>query len=325
MSTKALIEALRKELAREENVKAAIEVRVHELECFIEATVSARLRLEQDPGVSRLRFELTEAKEWDCELNSAAMEMEASLKRSESELEHLEEHLRLQRNTSGLRSHLPRPKDLQSTIQAGPPSELSNVITFPVDENGHLEFEATADDIAALRIARQQSGIACMVVGDMHCISWQVDVRVLASSAKQVNSHKVIIDLPELGSQPFKIFLYPKMFIDNGKYVFPSFKEAKGKGKVYVKFAAQLSLGPQIGFGICVGDLKLHQLSWRGPVVHDFSERRGCGLANNEDEWDFHAAVDESGHFVVSVALWPCAHFLNTGLEVAARGAASSR
>merc|ERR1712196_238554 len=84
-----------------------------------------------------------------------------------------------------------------------------------------------------------------------------------------------------------------------------AFKKAKGKGKVLLKCEAQLPLGiPDICFriGIGRGD-KLQQP--RGPVAHNFSEQSMRGLAKKEEEWDFHAAVDGSGTFVVSLILAP--------------------
>merc|ERR1711988_1682652 len=84
-----------------------------------------------------------------------------------------------------------------------------------------------------------------------------------------------------------------------------SFKKAKGKGRVLLKCEAQLPQdSPELGFRIGIGRGDKLQLP-RGPVAHDFSEQSMRGLAKAEEEWDFNSAVDESGTFVVSVALAP--------------------
>jgi hypothetical protein len=154
-----------------------------------------------------------------------------------------------------------------------------------------------------MEIARQPSGITCTVFGSLHHVAWQVDAKKLDSQDKQAVSPQFVIDLPELGPQPFKIALYPKIVNDGKRGA--SFKKAKGKGKVVLKCEAQLPQGcPEIGFriGIGRGD-KLQQP--RGPVAHNFSEQSVRGLAKREEEWDFNVAVDESGTFVVSLALAP--------------------
>jgi len=184
----------------------------------------------------------------------------------------------------------------------GAPSEPPNVAS-PPGESFYIELEAPATDVSDLEFARQPSGITCTVVGSIHHIAWQVDAKKLESQDKQAVSPQFIIDLPDLGPQPFKIALYPKIMTDGKRGA--SFKKAKGKGKVLLKCEAQLPPGiPDISFriGIGRGD-KSYQP--RGPVTHNFSEQSMRGLARNEEEWDFHAAVDESGTFVVSLALAP--------------------
>jgi hypothetical protein len=141
-------------------------------------------------------------------------------------------------------------------------------------------------------------------------VSWQVDARKLESQDKQAVSPQFIIALPALGPQPFKIALYPKITNDAKRGA--SFKKAKGKGKVVLKCEAQLPSGtPEIAFRIGIGRGDKVQLP-RGPVAHNFSEQSMRGLAKSEEEWDFNSAVDESGTFVVSVALAPSMALLLT-------------
>merc|ERR1711988_963068 len=158
-----------------------------------------------------------------------------------------------------------------------------------------------ANDVSELEISRQPSGITCTVLGTVHHVSWQVDAKKLESQDKQAVSPQFIIDLPELGPQPFKIALYPKIVNDGKRGA--SFKKAKGKGRVLLKCEAQLPRdSPELGFRIGIGRGDKLQVP-RGPVAHNFSEQSMCGLQKADEEWDFNAAVDESGTFVVSVAL----------------------
>lgn len=199
-------------------------------------------------------------------------------------------------------ARVPPPPSLPAPC-VGAPSEPPNMIAAPVDGASQSELEAPASDVSSLELTRQASGITCTVLGSIHHISWQVDAKKLESQDKQAVSPQFIIDLPELGPQPFKIALYPKIVTDGKRGA--SFKKAKGRGKVLLKCEAQLPPDiPDIGFriGIGRGD-KLHKP--RGPVAHNFSEQSMRGLAKNEEEWDFHAAVDESGTFVVSLVLAP--------------------
>merc|ERR1712216_187434 len=97
-----------------------------------------------------------------------------------------------------------------------------------------------------LEIARQPSGIDCMVMQGINHVSWQVDARKLDSQDKQAVSPQFVIALPVLGPQPFKIALYPKVTNDSKRGA--SFKKAKGKGKVVLKCEAQLPPSvPEIG------------------------------------------------------------------------------
>jgi hypothetical protein len=178
------------------------------------------------------------------------------------------------------------------------------------NEGEHAEPEAPAEDATALEIARQPSGITVTFFGNIHHVSWQVDARKLESQDKQAVSPQFVVALPVLGPQPFKIALYPKVTSDAKRGA--SFKKAKGKGRVVLKCEAQLPQGvPAIGFRIGIGRGEKMQLP-RGPVAHNFSEQSMCGLAKAEEEWDFNAAVDESGIFVVSLALAQSASYLAT-------------
>lgn len=184
----------------------------------------------------------------------------------------------------------------------------------------HSKFEAPANDATAFEIARQPSGITCTVFGSIHHVSWQVDARKLESQDKQAVSPQFIIDLPVLGPQPFKIAIYPKITNDAKRGA--SFKKAKGKGKVVLKCEAQLPQdSPEIGFRVGIGRGEKMQPP-RGPVAHNFYEQSMRGLAKNEEEWDFHAAVDESGTFVVSLALASSVALLATPQPVCWGGSA---
>jgi len=170
--------------------------------------------------------------------------------------------------------------------------------------------QAPLHDATVPDIGRQPNGITLTVFGNIHHVSWQVDARKLESQDKQTVSPSFVVDLPVLGPQPFKLALYPTITSDSKRGA--SFKKAKGKGKVVLKCEAQLpTTVPEIGFRIGIGRGDKLQLP-RGPVAHNFSEQSMRGLAKAEEEWDFTLAVDESGTFVVSVALAPSVALLAT-------------
>lgn len=162
-------------------------------------------------------------------------------------------------------------------------------------------MQAPLHDATVPDIGRQPNGITLTVFGNIHHVSWQVDARKLESQDKQTVSPSFVVDLPVIGPQPFKLALYPTITSDSKRGA--SFKKAKGKGKVVLKCEAQLpTTVPEIGFRIGIGRGDKIQRP-RVPVAHNFSEQSMKGLDKTEEEWDFHAAVDGSGTFVVSVAL----------------------
>jgi len=177
-------------------------------------------------------------------------------------------------------------------------------------EIGQLEPAVPDGDASVLDISRQPSGITCTVFGSIHHVSWQVDARKLEKEDKQLVSPQFVIALPIIGPQPFKIALYPKIINESKRGA--SFKKAKGKGKVMLKCEAQLPQNvPEIGFRIGIGRGDKQQVP-RGPVSHNFAEQSFRGLEKVDEEWDFNAVVDESGTFVVSVALAPSIALLAT-------------
>lgn len=84
-----------------------------------------------------------------------------------------------------------------------------------------------------------------------------------------------------------------------------NFKKAKGHGKVEVNCKKPPANGVLTSMSFVVGS------QTRGPVHHNFAESSLCGLAKEEEEWDFLSAVDQAtstvticvkipGHKVVS-------------------------
>ncbi|CAK9017127.1 unnamed protein product [Durusdinium trenchii] len=129
-------------------------------------------------------------------------------------------------------------------------------------------------------------------------VHWSVDSRQLYATTVRLVSSTFTLDIPNVGSTPFKAFLHPKVVINNKRG--GGFKKAKGKGSVVLKCEAEDACRcPKMHVSFRVGR------SGHPPRIiesHDFSEQSCCCLPDTQQEWDFRSLVDEpTGALLVSM------------------------
>jgi len=134
-------------------------------------------------------------------------------------------------------------------------------------------------------------------------VIWTVDAKKLRGSDKVAVSSPFEMDL---ASGTFKIMLCPKAVSDRKGGA--SFKKAKGKGFVQLKFDGE-SVVP-VSLNVSVGTGRpdvVWQNPMKDPVIHDFNDCGVCSLQpKNEDDWNFMRAVDEpSQTFAVRLEMQP--------------------
>lgn len=150
-------------------------------------------------------------------------------------------------------------------------------------------------------------------------LEWVVSARKLVSS----DTHPAVSPAFDLSfgeaypNVPFKLLIHPKVVDDRKGGA--SFKMAGGRG--YVELACEEVLpasAPEVTFRIAIGTgEKRHP--HRGPVSHNFSQKKVCGLPKDQALWNFNTAVDkETKTFAV------CLEILPQGTEVAAAVVGSS-
>jgi len=137
-------------------------------------------------------------------------------------------------------------------------------------------------------------------------LEWVVSSRKLASA----DTHAAVspaFDLSFGESHPsvrFKMLIHPKV-VDERKGG-GSFKTAGGRG--YVELAAEEMLppdAPQVVFRVAIGTGQ-QRSPFRGPVAHDFSQKKVCGLPKDQALWNFNTVVDrETKTFVVCLEILP--------------------
>jgi hypothetical protein len=115
-----------------------------------------------------------------------------------------------------------------------------------------------------------------------------------------VVSPEFLLEVAGQGPLRFKIAIHPTAVVD--KFHGRGFKKAKGRGNLELKCESDIPAGAssEVTFCFRIGREDRMQPR-RGPFTHDFSERVCAQLPKNQQEWDFKAAIDESGHFVVSL------------------------
>mmetsp|Transcript_30563 Transcript_30563/g.65858 ORF Transcript_30563/g.65858 Transcript_30563/m.65858 type:complete len:405 (+) Transcript_30563:113-1327(+) len=140
-------------------------------------------------------------------------------------------------------------------------------------------------------------------------IYWIVDARKLKGNDKGAVSPSFHIFFDgEHPHVPFKMMLYPKVV--NEAKGGSSFKRAHGRGCIQLKCENPLPEHiDRVSFRIAVGSrLGAPLEEWqetRGPAAHRFSECAVCGLAKEEEEWDFSTVVHaDSQSFVISLEMY---------------------
>jgi len=134
-------------------------------------------------------------------------------------------------------------------------------------------------------------------------LEWVVSQRKLTSDDKSAVSPAFDLSFGEAyPSVHFKMMIHPKV-IDESKGG-GSFKTANGRG--YVQLACEDVLptsAPEVSFCVTIGTGEKRQ-PLRGPVSHNFSEKKVCGLPKDKALWNFNSVVDkESKTFVVCLEL----------------------
>mmetsp|Transcript_68807 Transcript_68807/g.165158 ORF Transcript_68807/g.165158 Transcript_68807/m.165158 type:complete len:470 (+) Transcript_68807:68-1477(+) len=131
-------------------------------------------------------------------------------------------------------------------------------------------------------------------------VCWAVPERKLRSSDTSIVSPRFECVLSaELPAVLFKLIIYAKATSEGRDGA--SFNTSKGRGSVKLVLADSLpENAPKVSFFLSIGtdgDL-------RGPMVHDFSQQKVCGLSEEDEEWNFKAAIDSGTKvFMVNVEI----------------------
>lgn len=125
-----------------------------------------------------------------------------------------------------------------------------------------------------------------------------MDARKLYSKDQQIISHSF-----ELFGAYFILMIFP--MVQGERRGQRTFKKSKGHGSVLLKHINGTPSAANLCFGISVGTEGKWQ-RMRGPVQHDFSTSAVCGLASEDEDWDFASAVEPgSSLLAVSVHVFP--------------------
>ncbi|CAE7624309.1 Ttll1, partial [Symbiodinium necroappetens] len=134
-------------------------------------------------------------------------------------------------------------------------------------------------------------------IWDVH---WSADSRQLYTTTVRLVSGIFMLQVKG-SSLPFKVFLHPKVVINNKRG--GGFKKAKGKGSIVLKCEAEdVKRYPKLDISFRVGRGSRLQPP-RSVEAHDFGEQSCCCLPEAQQEWDFRSLVDESGSLLVSLRI----------------------
>eukprot|EP00435_Cladocopium_sp_Y103_P020502 s853_g5.t1 len=120
-------------------------------------------------------------------------------------------------------------------------------------------------------------------------VRWKVDARKLESQEKQILSPEFELQLPGLGSKPFRIMILAKETKGKGGR---GFIKAGGKGRLFVKCeTSSLTQARPISFRVSVGP---NVVESKGPLRHLFTDQPCCPLQESNEDWDLQPAVDKA-------------------------------
>lgn len=120
-------------------------------------------------------------------------------------------------------------------------------------------------------------------------VRWKVDARKLESQEKQILSPEFELQLPGLGSKPFRIMILAKETKGKGGR---GFIKAGGKGRLFVKCeTSSLTQARPIAFRVSVGP---NVVESKGPLWHLFTDQPCCPLQESNEDWDLQPAVDKA-------------------------------
>mmetsp|Transcript_64291 Transcript_64291/g.119482 ORF Transcript_64291/g.119482 Transcript_64291/m.119482 type:complete len:454 (-) Transcript_64291:32-1393(-) len=157
---------------------------------------------------------------------------------------------------------------------------------------------ATTGDLPGIRRTTSEDGKTTQVW-------WAVSTKKLRSTDTSIVSPGFECVLsPELPAAVFKLIIYPKVSSEGRDGA--NFLQSKGRGCVKLVAADPVpESAPRVSFSLSIGPDGGTQFS-RGPVVHNFSEQKVCGLPEEEEEWNFKAAFNQGNAiFMVNVQITP--------------------
>ncbi|CAK0881222.1 unnamed protein product [Prorocentrum cordatum] len=152
---------------------------------------------------------------------------------------------------------------------------------------------------APLGLQRELSGAS-----EIHRkVRWTVHAKTLTANDKDIVSQPFELNVGVEGPVNFKLGLYPRVSSDARGGA--SFRRAKGKGRVTL-MCTDPRTQTKLQFRIAVGSESSEGQQPRGPVTHDFFEKRVAELPTGSDEWDFKKVVDASTDtFTVCLEILP--------------------
>jgi len=133
-------------------------------------------------------------------------------------------------------------------------------------------------------------------------VFWTVDGRKLRSNDKHAVSPLFSVSFgEEFPKASFKMMIYAKTACGKHEKGSARFKETRGRGFVQLKCEGEFREAVIFRIGLGAGE---HMQPSRGPVTHNFSSSAVCGLARDEEVWDFTTAIEpESPMFAVRLEI----------------------
>jgi len=130
---------------------------------------------------------------------------------------------------------------------------------------------------------------------------WTVDAHKLHGKDTQAVSPPFELFFgPQYPNVKFKMAIYPKVLSNNRGGA--CFKTAGGRGYIKLKCEDELlEAMANVSFYFSIGDGTAFETP-RGPVFHNFLSNSVCGLAKDQEEWDFNTAV-HMGSFIVCLEI----------------------
>eukprot|EP00931_Biecheleriopsis_adriatica_P056772 TRINITY_DN33667_c0_g1_i2.p1 TRINITY_DN33667_c0_g1~~TRINITY_DN33667_c0_g1_i2.p1 ORF type:complete len:377 (-),score=90.45 TRINITY_DN33667_c0_g1_i2:54-1184(-) len=147
--------------------------------------------------------------------------------------------------------------------------------------------------------------LVCQVLANgAYDVHWLADARQLHTTTVRLVSSSFMLNFGAHCSKAFKVFLHPKVVINNKRG--GGFKKAKGKGSIVLKCEAENMEGvPPLRVTFRVGRGSRMQQP-RRVEQHNFAEQSCCSLPEAQQEWDFRSLVDEAfGSLTVSLRIDP--------------------